>query len=81
MLHELVDLDVAVVVLVALLEELVHNLLSVVLVHALVGQKEVHLLLVNAAVAVNIDGAKFLPKFAVVLIRSILLPRLHFQIN
>lgn len=78
-LHELVDLDVAVVVLVALLEQFVNNFLAVVLINALVGQELIHLALVDAAVAVNVDGRELVPQFLEVLVSG---PRVvHFQIN
>ena len=58
LVHELVDVDFAVVVLVALVEEFIDDFLAMLLVDALLSEEDVHFCLVDLAVSIQIYSAK-----------------------
>ena len=59
--RELADVDAPARILVDLLEELLNDLLSMLIVNAALRQEQIHLLAVDTSVAISIDHVELLP--------------------
>lgn len=60
-------MNIAVVVDVALAEQFVNNLTSVIFIDALLGEEDHHFVLVDEAVAVEVNLSEFVVEFALLL--------------
>jgi len=66
--NKFLDLNVPVVVQVALAEQFIHNLASVIFIDAFLGEEHHHLVSVHIAIAIDVDSAKLVIQFALLLI-------------